>query len=65
MTQKIKVKVFKCGVEVGWYKNLVPGVNAIKATCKNLGYNIEDYELRDFDTGKNILWKGSQEQKDV
>lgn len=65
MTVKVKVKVFKNGVEVGWYKNLVPGVNAIKATCKNMGFNIEDYELRDYETAKIILWRGAQEQKSV
>ena len=65
MTEKVKVKVFKNGVEVGWYKNLVPGVNAIKATCKNMGFNIEAYELRDYETAKKILWRGAQEQKSV
>ena len=65
MSDKVKVKVFKKGVEVGWYKNLVPGVNAIRATCKNMGYNIEDYELRDYETARIILWRGAQEQKSV
>ena len=65
MAEKVKVKVFKKGIEVGWYKNLVPGVNAIKATCKNMGYDIADYELRDYETAKIILWRGAQEQKGV
>ena len=60
MAEKVKVKVFKKGVEVGWYKNLVPGVNAIKATCKNMGYDIKEYELRDYETAKKVLWSGAK-----
>lgn len=55
-----KVKVYKNGQEVGWYKDLVPGINAIKATCKNMGYDIREYELRDYTDEKKILWNGSE-----
>lgn len=58
MRDLIKVKVFKDGKEVGWYKDLVPGVNAIKATCHNMGYDIKAYELRDYETAKKVLWSG-------
>ena len=55
----IKVKVFKNGQEVGWYKDLVPGINAIEATCKNMGYDIKEYELRDYNNEKKVLWNGA------
>lgn len=55
-----RVKVFKNGVEVGWYKSLVPGKNAVIAACKHHGFNIEEYEFRDYKTAKKVLWKGAR-----
>lgn len=53
-----KVKVYKNGYEVGWYKDLVPGINSIKATCENMGYDLKEYELRDYEDEKKVLWSG-------
>lgn len=60
MRDLIKVKVFKRGQEVGWYKDIVPGVNAIKATCERQGFDIKEYELRDYETAKKVLWNGAK-----
>jgi hypothetical protein len=60
-----KVKVYKNGSEVGWYKDLVPGINAIKATCENMGYDLKEYELRDYEDEKKVLWRGIEAVVDV
>lgn len=60
-----RVKVFKNGREVGWYKKLEPGKNAIIAACKIHGFNIEEYEFRDYKTAKKVLWKGARTDLDV
>ena len=60
MNKKTKVKVFKNGVEVGWQKDIVPGKNAVIASCKVHGFNIEEYEFRDYETAKKVLWKGTK-----
>ena len=61
----MKVRVYKNGIEVGWYKDAVPGANAVIATCKNLGYDITAYEFREFDNDKNIVWRGTKDMLDV
>lgn len=63
--KKTKVKVFKKGVHVGWYKDIEPGMNAIIATCLQHGYNIEDYEFRDFEDEKKVVWKGTDHKDRV
>lgn len=51
-----RVNVFKNGVEVGWFKNIESGVNAIEASCFVHDYNIADYELRSpFDDA--VVWR--------
>lgn len=57
---KQKVRVFKDGVECGWYKDVVPGANAVIATCKNLGYDITLYHFADYDNTENIVWRGEK-----
>lgn len=57
---KESVKVFKNNIEVGWYKNLVTGINAIEATCLHIGFDVTEYELRDYATASIILWSGSE-----
>ena len=61
----MKVKVYKNGQEVGWYKDEVVGANAVIATCKNLGYDITQYEFRDFDDVKKVVWIGTKDQLGV
>lgn len=65
----MKVRVYKNGVEVGWYKDIVPGANAVIATCRSLGFDIEAYEFREYDNSENIVWKGEksmlEDQRDV
>ena len=69
MREKTKVRVFKNGVEVGWFKDIVPGANALINSCRVHGFDIEQYDFRDYDTAKNILWKGEksmlESQRDV
>ena len=60
-----RVKVFKNGQEVGWYKKLEPGKNAIIAACEVHGFDIEEYEFRDYKTAKKVLWKGAKTDLDV
>jgi hypothetical protein len=60
-----KVRVYKNGVEVGWYKDIVPGANAVIATCKLRGMDICDYEFRDFDDDKKVVWRGIDANLDV
>lgn len=56
----MKVKVFKKGKEVGWYKDHVSGANAVIATCKNHGYDITEYHFTQFEDTKKIVWKGEK-----
>jgi hypothetical protein len=55
-----KIKVFKNGVESGWYKDVESGINAIKATCEVHGFVISDYEFRKFDN-TTVVWRGTDE----
>lgn len=59
-TKDERVLVFKNGFACGWYKQAEAGKNAIIAACKTHGFNIEDYEFRDYKTGKKVLWKGTR-----
>jgi hypothetical protein len=61
MVDKIKVKAFKNGVEIGWYKDILPGVNAVKALCEQRGWDISQYDFRLFDDTTQIVWRGSSE----
>jgi hypothetical protein len=61
---KTKVKVFKNGQEVGWYKDITPGANAVIATCKNLGYDITQYHFTEYDNTENIVWRGEKSMVD-
>lgn len=54
-----EIRVFKDGVDVGWYKNIEAGKNAIVAACKVHGFDIESYEFRD-KFAKKVLWKGAR-----
>ena len=56
----MKVKVFKKGKEVGWYKDHISGVNAVIATCKNQGFDITEYHFTQFEDTKKIVWKGEK-----
>lgn len=56
----MKVKVFKKGKEVGWYKDHVSGANAVIATCKNHGFDITEYHFTQFEDTKKIVWKGEK-----
>ena len=60
-----KVRVYKNGVEVGWYKDIEPGANAVIATCKLQGMNLADFEFRDYDDDKKVLWRGAEVILDV
>lgn len=53
-----KVKVYKNGVEVGWYKDEVSGANAVIATCKLQGLDLNDFEFRDFEDENKVVWRG-------
>lgn len=61
---KTKVKVFKNGQEVGWYKDIIPGANAVIATCKYLGYDITQYHFTEYDNTQNIVWRGEKSMVD-
>ena len=63
--EKTKVKVFKKGVEVGWYKDIVPGVNAVEATCEAFGFDIADYEFRLYEDENKVVWSGARALLDV
>lgn len=60
MREKTKVRVFKNDVEIGWFKDIIPGSNALINACRVHGFDIEAYEFRDWETAKNILWKGEK-----
>lgn len=53
----IKVVVVKNGVALGWFKDLIPGINCIKEACKVNGFKIDEYEIRDYDSSV-LLWSG-------
>ena len=61
----MKVKVYKNGKEVGWYKDIVPGANAVIATCKKWGFDITQYEFRDYDDDKKVVWRGTEDMLSV
>jgi hypothetical protein len=56
----MKVKVFRKGKEVGWYKDHVNGANAVIATCRNHGFDITEYHFTVFEDTKKIVWKGEK-----
>lgn len=56
----MKVKVFKNGQECGWFKDVIPGVNAIIMTCVNLGFDITQYHFTEYDNTENIVWRGEK-----
>ncbi len=57
----MKVKVLKNGIEAGWFKNHLVGINALLAHCKAHSDNIINFELRDFDNPDIIIWSGKDE----
>lgn len=57
----IKVIAVKNGEVVGWFKDLIPGINCIKESCKVNGFNIQEYEIRDFEN-RNLLWTGEKQE---
>ena len=54
MNNEIKYLVYKNGVNIGSFKNLVLGVAQIKSTCLD---NIAVYQIRDIIT-QEVLWDG-------
>ena len=56
----MKVKVYKRGVEVGWFKDIVPGANAVINACKYHKFDITEYEFRDFEDTTKIVWRGQE-----
>lgn len=62
---KIKVKVFKDDIECGWYKDVVPGANAVIDACKHHGFDITKYHFAEYDNIKNIVWRGEKSMLDV
>lgn len=56
----IPVVVVKNGEQVGWFKDIRPGINCLIESCKINNFDIRDYELRDYYDGI-ILWSGSKE----
>ena len=65
MSEKVKVKVFKNGQEVGWYKDIEPGANAVKAVCEQRGWDIAQYEFHDYETAKRVVLSGAGCGQDV
>jgi hypothetical protein len=55
-----KVRVYKNGIEVGWYKSLESGANAVIATCKLQGMDLNAFEFRDYDDDKKVVWRGAE-----
>lgn len=55
----IRVVVVKNGKEIGWFKDLQPGINCILESCKVHDFDIKEYELRHYEEG-NILWSGKK-----
>jgi hypothetical protein len=60
MTTKTKVRVFKNNVEVGWFKDITPGSNALINACKVHGFDITEYHFTQFEDTKKIVWKGEK-----
>jgi hypothetical protein len=54
MNNEIKYLVYKNGVNIGSFKNLVLGIAQIKSTCLD---NITMYQIRDIVT-QEVLWDG-------
>lgn len=52
-----KVRVIKDNIEVGWFKDLQPGINCIIETCKLHKFDISLYKLVDYYDSK-VLWTG-------
>lgn len=62
---KTKVRVFKNDQEIGWYKDIKPGANAVIATCKNLGFDITQYYFTEYDDTSKVVWRGEQAMIDA
>lgn len=60
----IRVVVVKDGKEVGWFKDLEPGINCIIESCKNNSLEVEKYELRHYEN-RNILWSGKKYTENI
>lgn len=56
----MKVHVYKNGICIGWFKDVVPGANAVIATCRHHGYDITQYEFRDFEDDEKVVWRGEK-----
>jgi len=54
MNNEIKYLVYKNGVNIGSFKNLVLGIEQIKSTCKG---SITIYQIRDIHT-QEVVWDG-------
>lgn len=55
MNNEIKYLVYKNGVNIGSFKNLILGIAQIKSTCLD---SIGVYQIRDIIT-QEVLWDGS------
>lgn len=56
----MKVKVFRKDKEVGWFKRVDHGANAIINSCKTHGFDITEFYFTDFEDTKKIVWKGEK-----
>lgn len=56
----IPVLVYKNEVEMGWFKDLEGGINCIRETCRNQGFDINEYKLVCKES-KKILWNGTDD----
>lgn len=54
MNNEIKYLVYKNGVNIGSFKNLILGIAQIKSTCKG---DIAIYQIRDIVT-QEVVWDG-------
>jgi hypothetical protein len=54
-----RVYVFKNGIDIGWYKDLESGRNAVEALCAYSGFDVTQYEFRD--SNGVVVWRGSSE----
>jgi hypothetical protein len=55
--------IYKNGNNVGFYKNIEATINSIVATCEVHRFDIEEYELKDFNG--HIVWAGNKINGDV
>ena len=53
-----KVRVYKNGIETGWFKDPVVGLNTIKAHCEFHKDDITQFEFRSYDNPDIIVWSG-------